>query len=1081
MAKDNTVILRVELDEAGTEKKLQQLVLDIEATKKAQAALTAERKAGAVSDADFAKRSVDLQTQLKGQRTETTALTKNLELYRAAQNGEADSYKATQAALSLAIRQQQELAGSAGDTTEASQALTKQIAAYRDMLGETDAKQGAFFRNIGNYPKGESLAPLVQQLVKLEEAMKSGTLTAEQAAAADRDAIGYKQRIAQAGAIEGRSYEETTALVKSYGDAIRPATAELVKLEIEQQQVAKSGKATGEEVAQIGFRFGQAQKQIQHATEALKEVPAQTEPIQGLGNTIAELDNTTGAFGGQVANLKQRFATAKQGIDLAKGGFTGLKGAIASTGIGLLILALGALYEYFTKTDEGAEDLAAGLAFLKGGFSVLESVAIGLGKGLIKLFTDPKASAQDLLSFIEDQVVNRVKAIGVIFNALKSGNFKEATNGVLQYATGVENVIGKTKVFAEEAKRAADAAYGISRANDALEDSERASLTTLAENKNLIDKLVLTSKDRTLTEQQRLANLDKAGTLEKANLQTTIAQATERLRIAKLENDEAERSGKTSDELRDKVAQAQAAVINLAGESATLQQSIQNRRSALLQQEAADEKAAAQKAKQLADQATEARLQARRDALALESQLLTRQLTQVQANSDEELNILQRRLRNGYQAELTVKNLTVSAKKVIDAKYENDSLTLSLDFNRRRLLAALQAEMDLTGARLAEQQSGSAEALRLQAEQIEQQRQLALAGLAANTDNTAKAAAINAAAANQQRQAEYANATRLLADYIEGKRNAVELDYAKGLIQEGEYQRRLAAVAEAGTKAQAVINDDYRQSNAENAKQATQLEIEAARRHTAEVKQTEEAKQQIREATVQGFAAGTDAIIQLFGEESGAGQAALALKKVFALAEIGINLQRQLSLNAVAAANLATIPLIGPALSAAYLVTNNALAIAQAAVGAATVLAFEQGGLARVDGGGVAQGPSHAHGGIPLYYRGRPAGIEIEGDEPVLTANVSRNPLLLSLASTVNQLAGGRPLVANFPIPRMAAGGISQVAAFDQMRGSAPVIDYERMGAATAKALRKSPPITRVSDIKSGLERDNFTQEQSNG
>jgi hypothetical protein len=249
--------------------------------------------------------------------------------------------------------------------------------------------------------------------------------------------------------------------------------------------------------------------------------------------------------------------------------------------------------------------------------------------------------------------------------------------------------------------------------------------------------------------------------------------------------------------------------------------------------------------------------------------------------------------------------------------------------------------------------------------------------------------------------------------------------------------------------------------------------MEAARRHTAEVKQTEEAKQQIREATVQGFAADTDAIIRLFGEESGAGQAALALKKVLALAEIGINLQRQLSLNAVAAANLsASLPVVGPALGAAYLVANNARAIAQAAVGAATVLAFRQGGIAHA--------PSHEEGGIPLYHRGRSAGIEIEGSEPVLTKGVSQNPLLLSLASTVNQLAGGRALTSHFPAPHMAFGGLTQVQAFDQFRGNASVIDYERLGAATTKALRKSPPIMRVSDIKDGLARDSFTTDQSN-
>jgi hypothetical protein len=60
----------------------------------------------------------------------------------------------------------------------------------------------------------------------------------------------------------------------------------------------------------------------------------------------------------------------------------------------------------------------------------------------------------------------------------------------------------------------------------------------------------------------------------------------------------------------------------------------------------------------------------------------------------------------------------------------------------------------LTGARLTAQQAGSVEALRLQTEQIEQQRQLAMAGLAANTAKTAATAAPSSLAANSDASAD---------------------------------------------------------------------------------------------------------------------------------------------------------------------------------------------------------------------------------------------------------------------------------------------------------------------------------------
>jgi hypothetical protein len=1058
---ENTVILRVALDEGKTEEQLRKLVLDIEATKNAQLLLNNSRKLGNVDAEEFAKRTVELRTVLRSQTQEQAGLTKNLELYRAAQNGEVDSYKATQAALSLAIRQQQELAGSADNSSEASQALTRQIEQYRATLKATDEQQGAFFRSIGNYPKGESLAPLVQQLVKLEEAQRSGILTAEQSAKVDAEIPGFKQRIAQAGAAEGKSYEETTSFLKDYSAAIRPATAELVKLEIEQQQVAESGKATGEQAAQIGFKFGQAKKAIADATEALKEVPPVAgeagESAKGLGSGLLEAAKSSDVLGGAVdvlSSAKEKYTVA---ANLAKAATAGevtvlgaLKLALIATGLGLFVVVLGSVVAFLTKTQAGTDFLSRKMAALGAVTRVITNLFIDFGGKAVEAAENPEQAFSDLVDFLESQVLNRLKAFGVIVDAIKNGNVKGIVNGFLQLNTGVEDVIGKVQRLSTEMATVAKSAQQIETETQRIREAERALNVERDESRAKIEGLKKLSDDSTKSVGARTAAAKQAAQIENGLLAEQLGLQDDKIR--NLQAAQALQKNLTTED-KDALADLRRERAQTAQESLTLQTELQNKVNSL-NQEGIDKSIAG-----------------RAQALALEAALLNKQLATVQQNTDEELALRQRLLLNGKQAELNVKELTVRQKKAIDLKYEQDSLTLSLDFNRRRLLAALAAEMDLTSARLAEQQTGSAEALRLQAEQIEQQRQLTLAGLAANTDNTARIAAINAAAANQQRQAEYADATRLLADYIEGKRNAVELDYAKGLIQEGEYQRRLAAVAEAGTKAQAVINDDYRQSNAENAKQATQLEIEAARRHTAEVKQTEEAKQQIREATVQGFAAGTDAIIKLFGEESGAGQAALALKKILGLAEVGINLQKTLSLNAVAAAELGAIPLIGPALGAAYLATNNALAIAQAAVGAATILSFEQGG--------IAYGPSHKDGGIPLYHRGHPAGIEIEGGEPVLTKRVSQNPLLLSLASTVNELAGGRPLATNLPaFPRLALGGLAAPLVQQQLRGTAGAapIDYDRL----AQAVSKLQVRATISDVDAGLERKAFTDKQAN-
>jgi hypothetical protein len=479
------------------------------------------------------------------------------------------------------------------------------------------------------------------------------------------------------------------------------------------------------------------------------------------------------------------------------------------------------------------------------------------------------------------------------------------------------------------------------------------------------------------------------------------------------------------------------------------------------------------KEKEVTAKALDARLALRKDALALEAQLLDRQLKYVETNSNEELSLLQQKLRNGYQTELNVKALTASAKKVIDTKYESDSLALTLDFNRRKLQAALVAQSDLTAAELAGQQAGSDEALKLQARQIEEQRVQALAGLQANADNTAATAKINAQAAQQQRDLEYQQVAKALQDDIARRKQLIEESYADGLIQEREYQEKLAQVTKIGTDAQTAINQKYLHDNTENERQADAEALEARRRHTADVKKTEETKRDIRDTTLKSFQAGTDLIIQLFGEESAAGQAAVAYKKILALAEIGINLQRELSLNAVAAASLSAIPIVGPALGAAYLTTHNVLSIAQAAIAAASVLAFEQGGIAQVGDGMVANGPRHSQGGIPLYYRGRPAGIEIEGGEPVLHRGVSQSPLLLSMASAINQLAGGRALTPNFTHIHMALGGVTQSVVLQQLRGDNGMAESLRQ---LGNKIERMKIYTKTQETMQSIDKVNCTR-----
>jgi hypothetical protein len=91
----------------------------------------------------------------------------------------------------------------------------------------------------------------------------------------------------------------------------------------------------------------------------------------------------------------------------------------------------------------------------------------------------------------------------------------------------------------------------------------------------------------------------------------------------------------------------------------------------------------------------------------------------------------------------------------------------------------------------------------------------------------------------------------------------------------------------------------------------------------------------------------------------------------------------------------------------------------------------------------------------------------------VLRRGVSAKPLLLSLASAVNQLAGGMALVLSLPQAHMALGGVAQPLVLDQLRGNAASpIDYDRL----AQSLAKVNIYTKTQKTQASLDRLKYTQ-----
>ena len=282
---------------------------------------------------------------------------------------------------------------------------------------------------------------------------------------------------------------------------------------------------------EINVKTGQATKNVDKLTDAIEGT---NKEAKKTNQTMADLEGAADKFtGGFITGLKKG-ADALKGI--GKGIVDGIKNlktfrirsvatfktlkvAIASTGIGLLVLALGSLITYFTQSQKGADKLKVAFAAIGTTISVLVDRLSTFGGGLLKIL---------------------------------SGDFSE----------GVDMLKGSFKGLGEEIRNETAAATELERANQRLQDREIAMIKTRAEARRDIEAAKLASADQTKTIQERGEALERAIELEKKVANEEIAIAKERARIITEQN----ALGESMREDLEAQAEAEARVIQLEAE-----------------------------------------------------------------------------------------------------------------------------------------------------------------------------------------------------------------------------------------------------------------------------------------------------------------------------------------------------------------------------------------------------------------------------------------------------------------------------------------------------------------------------------
>lgn len=298
-------------------------------------------------------------------------------------------------------------------------------------------------------------------------------------------------------------------------------------------------------------------RSMETLTKALQTFGPVTKAIKNeVGSAASSFKNA--AAGTEAMSKSQKAAAITSNI--LTGALKIFKVALISTGVGALVVALGSLIAYFSKTQKGVDIVSKAMAGFGAAVDVIIDRISLFGGALVKLINGDVAGAFDDMS-------NSLSGIG------------------------------------DELEREVTAAIELEAASQKLKDQEIALIATQEQRRLKAKELELAAKDELKTSEERASLLKQAQELQGAIYEDEIKFAKERARISQEQINLGE---STRDQIEEN-ARIQADVIKLQTESTERQITLESEKQSLQKRSREEEKARATQqlaeAKKVTDQA----------------------------------------------------------------------------------------------------------------------------------------------------------------------------------------------------------------------------------------------------------------------------------------------------------------------------------------------------------------------------------------------------------------------------------------------------------------------------------------------
>jgi hypothetical protein len=288
---------------------------------------------------------------------------------------------------------------------------------------------------------------------------------------------------------------------------------------------------------------------------------AKVKALIGIETDIGNSDNQLKKLDREVNNVKKSAKDTKSSLK-------GVGGAVGDLGGPL------------GQASSGVQTL--GKAFM----TLLASpigIILGLLAGIVALLSrldpvvDKVEQALDALTAIFDTLAGNLDKVGKLFMQLMTLDFSGATKTAQELGGAMGD--------------AANEAIDLRKSIQALEDVQNEYTVSNAKAEVAVKNLLIQAKNVNLSYKEKIRILKEASKIEKEDYEAGLKIAEENARIAKAELARIDKAGVNRGDAAKAAADAEAALIRYKGQSADLQERIQNRIDAVNEAQAAKDKA----------------------------------------------------------------------------------------------------------------------------------------------------------------------------------------------------------------------------------------------------------------------------------------------------------------------------------------------------------------------------------------------------------------------------------------------------------------------------------------------------------